>query len=72
TASRDQRSKIFSSLKVYPVKIKTIPTISEIVDGVEIGFLKDIDLDDLLGRDPVAQDQFLISKSVYKKSICIT
>ncbi|MEK9848527.1 MAG: nucleoside-diphosphate sugar epimerase/dehydratase [Rhodospirillaceae bacterium] len=72
TASRDQRRKIFSSLKVYPVKIKTIPTISEIVDGVEIGFLKDIDLDDLLGRDPVAQDQFLISKSVYKKSICIT
>jgi FlaA1/EpsC-like NDP-sugar epimerase len=72
SASRSQRRGIIESLKDLPIKIKTIPSISEIISDTRIESLKDIDLNDLLGRDPVPANPDLISRSILKKSICVT
>ncbi|MEK9685385.1 MAG: nucleoside-diphosphate sugar epimerase/dehydratase [Rhodospirillaceae bacterium] len=72
SASRSQRRDIIETFEDLPVKVKTVPTMSEIVRGARIESLKDIELNDLLGRDPVPPNPDLISRSIFKKSICVT
>ncbi|MBO9541369.1 polysaccharide biosynthesis protein [bacterium] len=45
-----------------PARVQTIPALQEIVQGtVSISHLRDIQIEDLLGRDPVVVDQRLLS-----------
>jgi len=54
-------------------KIKTMPSLSEIMGGkVSIGSLKEVQAEDLLGRDPVILDQNSIEGFVKDKKVLIT
>lgn len=54
-------------------KIKIIPPLAEIIGGeVDVGKLKEVQVDDLLGREPVALDAKLIKNFIYNKKILIT
>lgn len=54
-------------------KIKIIPTLSEIIDGeVTIGTLREIQAEDLLGREPISLDTKAISNFIKDKRTLVT
>lgn len=54
-------------------KIKTIPSLSEIMGGkVSIGSLKEVQAEDLLGREPVILDQNLVEGFIKGRKVLIT
>jgi len=63
--------KIFSICSTLPVKIKVVPRISEIINGqVTFDHLKNIEVEDVLGRSVVKQD-FREAKEKMKNKIAI-
>jgi len=73
SASRQRRRDVIRSLEGHPVKVKTLPAIEDIASGrVEISDLRPIDVEDLLGRDPVPPDTQLLGQHIQGKSVMIT
>jgi FlaA1/EpsC-like NDP-sugar epimerase len=73
SATRRRRSEVISSLTAIGFRVQTVPDISEIVSGhARIEEVRDIDVHDLLGRDPVPPNDALLSACIRGKSILIT
>ncbi|WP_348703304.1 nucleoside-diphosphate sugar epimerase/dehydratase [uncultured Neptuniibacter sp.] len=72
SASLSQKSVILESLSAFPVYVKTVPPMSEIVSGESVDSLRDVELEDLLGRDPVPADVELVSRSISNKAVLIS
>ena len=73
SASRRRRSEIIETLTAQGFKVQTVPDISEIVSGqARLEEIRDIDVHDLLGRDPVPPTPALLSACVRGKSILVT
>ena len=63
TIDRNKRNKIIEKLNQYKIIVKTLPTISEIVDGrITVSDIKDLNIDDLLNREQVKPDIKLLNK----------
>ncbi len=72
-APRSQRSAIISKLEPLGISIKTIPAMGDILNGKsKIEDIKDVDVEDLLGRDPIKPNQSLLSASINGKNILVT
>jgi FlaA1/EpsC-like NDP-sugar epimerase len=70
---RSERRAAIQKLEPYPVQVKTLPALEEIASGrVEISDLRPIDVEDLLGRDPVAPDNELLLTHVQGKVVMIS
>ncbi|HEY8263513.1 MAG TPA: nucleoside-diphosphate sugar epimerase/dehydratase, partial [Methyloceanibacter sp.] len=70
---RNERRAAIKALEPYPVQVKTLPALEEIASGrVEVSDLRPIDVEDLLGRDPVAPDKELLLAHVRDKVVMIT
>ena len=62
------RQRVFEILEDYPLKIKKIPSISSLLSSkFEIEGLKNIKIEDLLGREPVRHNPALMAKTISKK-----
>jgi FlaA1/EpsC-like NDP-sugar epimerase len=73
SASRRRRSQIIDSLSSQGFKVQTVPDLSEIVSGrARLEEIRDIDVHDLLGRDPVPPNPALLSACVRGKAILVT
>jgi FlaA1/EpsC-like NDP-sugar epimerase len=73
SASQERRKEIINSLVGLPVHVRTVPTISELLAGeASVNQIRDIDLDDLLGRDPVPPHPELIEKCITGKVVMVT
>ncbi|MCP4272267.1 MAG: polysaccharide biosynthesis protein [Gammaproteobacteria bacterium] len=73
SASRSRRHQIIQSLEPLPVKIQSIANITDIVSGkVRIEELHDIDIEDILGRDPVAPNTSLLEAHNADKRVLVT
>ncbi len=73
SALRGERRVALKALETFPVTVKTLPALEEIASGrVEISDLRPIDVEDLLGRDPVTPDLELLKAQVRGKSVMIT
>ena len=56
-----------------PVHVKTVPDFSELMMGTaKVGQLRDIELEDLLGRDVVPPDPVLLSACITNKVVLVT
>jgi len=71
-ASRPQRRAVLQRLSQHPVHVLTIPSMSEILGGTEVDKVRELDIEDLLGRDAVTPMPHLMAKSLKNKSVCIT
>lgn len=69
-----QKKKIILDIcKSTNCKVKTIPGIYEIIDGrVNIRHIRDVRIEDLLGRDPIEVDYKDISNYIEGKSVIVT
>lgn len=73
SASRAKRKAILDSLVHLPVEVLTVPDMQDIVEGrATIDQLKDVAIDDLLGRDPVAPQQALMEANIKGKVVMVT
>jgi len=73
TISRSKRNQIIENLNQYKITVKTLPSISEIVDGrITISDIKDLNVDDLLNRDEVQPDIKLLNKNINSKTVLVT
>ena len=71
--NRGRRNQIIDSLNQYKLSVKTLPSISEIVDGrISVSDIKDLNIDDLLNRDEVKPDVSLLNKHIFLKAVLVT
>ncbi len=67
------RQQILDLISDYPIKVKIIPGISELIDSqFKVEKLKDIKIDDLLGREPAEPDHKIMAKTISKKTVLVT
>jgi FlaA1/EpsC-like NDP-sugar epimerase len=73
SVDRTRRAAIASELSRLPVKLSTLPAISEIASGKYlVSQLREIDIDDLLGRSSVPADPELIGPMIEGRTIMVT
>ncbi|PID44662.1 MAG: nucleoside-diphosphate sugar epimerase [Proteobacteria bacterium] len=70
---RSRRNLILRFLEDLPVQVQTIPSMSDIVSGKStIAEVRDVDIEDLLGRDEVVPDNSLIKRCITGKVVMVT
>ncbi|MCV6625474.1 MAG: polysaccharide biosynthesis protein, partial [Cellvibrionaceae bacterium] len=70
---RGRRHKVVQKLEAMGVKIQTVPNMSEILSGqANLNQIKDIEIEDLLGRDPSVPDQKFMSANIKGKVVLVT
>ncbi|MDK2828101.1 MAG: hypothetical protein PWP67_901 [Clostridium butyricum] len=73
SASRTVLRKVIDSLSELHMKVKTLPGIYELVNGkVSVNQIRDVDINDLLGRDPIKIDLDEISSYIKGKKVMVT
>ncbi|ELA9315184.1 polysaccharide biosynthesis protein [Vibrio parahaemolyticus] len=73
SAKRSRRKVILDELAKLPVEVLTVPDMTDIVSGkAKIDELKDVAIEDLLGRDPVAPQQVLLEANIKEKVVMVT
>jgi len=72
-ASRTDIRRIVEICESVPVKAQIIPGLYEILSGtVEISRIRDVAIEDLLGRDPVTLDEGLLERFLAGKTVMVT
>ncbi len=70
---RRERREIIRRLEPFPVHVKTLPGMEDIASGrVSVSDLRPVDVQDLLGRDPVPPDAELLARSIAGKVVMVT
>ncbi|AGS38807.1 polysaccharide biosynthesis protein [Cycloclasticus zancles] len=73
SVSRSRRNQIIALLEPYPVTVKTLPTLAEIAEGeVTVDDIRDVEIEDLLGRDQVLPNKSLMAKNIHNKVVMVT
>lgn len=71
--NRVRKREIIERLQSFPVQVKTIPTLAEILSGkLPINEIRNIDVAELLGREEVKPNQDLLQINVKGKSVLVT
>jgi len=71
--NRSKRNQIIKKLNQFKLIVKTLPSISEIINGrVTISDIKDLNIDDLLNRKQVKPNIKLLNKNIKNKTILVT
>jgi FlaA1/EpsC-like NDP-sugar epimerase len=73
SASRARRKEVLSKINSLGVQILTIPGMADVVDGkAKLEEFKDVDVEDLLGRDPVDPRPELMNADIAGKVVMVT
>jgi FlaA1/EpsC-like NDP-sugar epimerase len=73
SASRRRRNEILKRIAQFPVAVRTLPGMSDLAEGrVTTSDLCELDLDDLLGREPVSPNHILVAKNTTDKVVLVT
>jgi len=71
--SRRRRNEILSQVRSASVAVRTLPSVNDLAQGkVSISDLRELDIDDLLGREPVAPNHILLAKNIVGKVVLVT
>ena len=63
--SRARRRAILESLSKYKINVQTLPRMTDVVKGhVSFSDIRRIQIEDLLGREPVAPNQLLLGRTI--------
>lgn len=73
SASRLIRQDVIRRLEPFPCEVLSIPGMADLVGGTaQINELKEVSIEDLLGRDPVAPIPDLMSANITGKRVMVT
>ena len=70
---RNERRLVLKELENYPVAVKIMPSLDEIASGrVSVTDLRSLEVEDLLGRDPVPPNTELLARHTKGKNVLVT
>nr|WP_245336659.1 nucleoside-diphosphate sugar epimerase/dehydratase [Staphylococcus sp. GDY8P90P] len=73
TLSQKRLNEINEICNIEGVELFKMPNIEDVLSGeIEVNSLKKVEIEDLLGRDPVELDMALISRELTNKTILVT
>ena len=73
SASCSKRKAIIDSLIPLKIKVQTIPDMEDILQGnAKIDELREVNIEDLLGREPVLPNKDLLQKNILHKAVMVT
>jgi len=73
SSSSLKRQAVVQLLEQYPVKVRILPAVAEIANGKHlVNMVREVDIGDLLGRDPVAADPALLGRNITGKVVLVT
>ena len=73
SATHAERKQILNNLEKHPVHVRTVPDLFDIVSGkVRVDEIRDIDIEDLLGRDIVPPDPQLMGACIENSAVLVT
>jgi FlaA1/EpsC-like NDP-sugar epimerase len=72
-AQRRERQVVLQQLEQMKVRVRTLPAIEDLASGrVTVSDLRPVEVEDLLGRDPVPPDTALLARNIAGKSVMVT
>ena len=73
SASRERRNQILGLLSKTKITVRTLPGLSDIASGkVTLSDVRELDIDDLLGREPVKPNGLLLNRNTHNKTVMVT
>ncbi|WP_321529310.1 nucleoside-diphosphate sugar epimerase/dehydratase [Sedimenticola selenatireducens] len=73
SVQRKRRNEILERMLNYHVAVRTLPSLGDLAQGkVTLSDVRELDIDDLLGREPVAPNHILLGKCVTDKVVLVT
>jgi FlaA1/EpsC-like NDP-sugar epimerase len=73
SASRARRNEVLEITRKARVQVRTLPGLADLAQGnVQVSDLKELDIEDLLGRDPVVPNPLLLGKNIAGKVVLVT
>nr|WP_218955944.1 nucleoside-diphosphate sugar epimerase/dehydratase [Acinetobacter sp. YH12063] len=73
SVGRTRKKEIIESFDTADVKIMELPGVTQLVDGqVQVSDIREVDIIDLLGRDPVPPKPELLEKNIKNKVVMVT
>lgn len=71
--SEKERRKILQKISKYPVEVKMIASIEHLISGnFNLQQVHAVDVEDILGRDPVEPNKILLDKNIKGKNVLVT
>ena len=73
SVSRQRRNAILAALSPHKLAVRTLPGLSDIATGkVSMSDVRELDIDDLLGREPVKPNGLLLNRNTQNKTVMVT
>ncbi|MFT2189137.1 polysaccharide biosynthesis protein [Pseudomonas putida] len=73
SVTRGRRREILGFLEGFPLHVRTIPGFMDLASGrVKVDDLQEVDIADLLGRDPVPAQDELLERCIAGQSVMVT
>lgn len=73
SASRSRRNEVIAAARLANARIRTLPGLMDIANGrVEVTHIRELAVEDLLGRDAVEPDLGLMRRSIAGKIVLVT
>ena len=72
-ATRARKRAIVADLQTKDLPVRSLPSLAHIIDGhVTVNDLRQVQIDELLGREPVAPHELLMGKTLAGKVVLVT
>ena len=73
SVSRERRNEILQTLQTLPVHVRTLPGLSDLASGrVTVQDIRELDIEDLLGREPIPPHPELLARNLTGKTVLVT
>lgn len=71
--NRKRRTEIINQIGKSHVAVRSLPSLNDLAQGrINVSDLRELDIDDLLGRESVTPDYSLLSKNIFEKVVLVT
>lgn len=72
-SNRAKRNQIIQELTRAKVSVRTLPTVNELIQGrLQSTDLRELDIEDLIGREPIAPNKSLLTSKISNKVVLVT
>ena len=70
---RKRRNEILSQIRSAHVSVRTLPNVTDLAQGkVSVSDIRELEIDDLLGRESVPPNHILLAKNIIEKVVLVT
>ena len=71
--TRKRRNDILNQIRMAHVSVRTLPSMTDLAKGsISITDVRELDVDDLLEREPVTPNHILLTKNIHQKLVMVT